>query len=186
VARVWLMSMIAACVACVAWAHEPVVVPPGEGLPVPVPFHETTLLLSEAGSEAGVSIYEFVVPPRTGGAPPHRHTHEDEYAYVLEGTLTLMLGDKTAEAGPGTLAALTRGTVHAFWNATEEPVTALFFISEGGFERFFDAVAISLRDQPPESPGDANARIGAIAAEHGIEIRPELIPEEARDLYAPK
>lgn len=184
--RVWLMTTFVACAAWAAGAHDPVVVPPGEGRNVPVPFHETTLLLSEAGSDAGVSIYEFVIPPESGGAPPHRHSHEDEYAYVLDGTLTLMLGDKTVEAGPGTLAALTRGTVHAFWNATDEPVSALFFISEGGFEQFFDAVAVSLRDQPPENPEEANARIGTIAAKHGIEIRPDLIPDEARDFYAPK
>ena len=184
-AKIWGL-LITTMAAVATSAHEPVVVPPGEGRPVPVPFHETTLLLSETGSPAGVSIYEFVVSPRSGGAPPHRHTHEDEYAYVLEGTLTLMLGEQTVEAGPGTLAALTRGTVHAFWNATDQPVRTLFFISQGGFERFFDAVAVSLRDEPPANTQDANARIGAIAAEHGIEIRPELIPDEVRDLYAPE
>lgn len=179
--------LVAAAMACVdASAHEPVVVPPGEGRPVAVPFHETTLLLSGTRSEAGLSIYEFIVAPRTGGAPPHRHTQEDEYAYVLEGTLTLMVGEQTFEASPGTLAALTRGNIHAFWNATDQPVRTLFFISQGGFEQFFDAVAVSLRDEPPENAQVANARIGAIAAEHGIEIRPELIPDDVRELYLPE
>jgi quercetin dioxygenase-like cupin family protein len=184
-ARAWII-LTATIVASVASAHEPVIVQPGEGRVVPVPFHETTLLLSETESVAGVSIYEFVVPPRSGGAPPHRHSNEDEYAYILEGTLTLMLGDQTWEAGPGTLAALTRGTAHAFWNATDQPVRTLFLISQGGFEQFFDAVAVSLRTQPPQNAGDANARIGAIAADHGIEILPELIPDEARTLYGPE
>ena len=189
-AEVWVMVVVAmagqAPQAVTAEAvHEPVVVQPGEGRSVPVPFHETILLLSEDGSEAGVSIYEFVVAPESGGAPPHRHSYEDEYAYVLEGTLTLMVGDEVVEAGPGTLAALTRGSVHAFWNATNQPVRTLFFVSEGGFEHFFDAVAISLRDDPPATAEDANARVGAIAAEHGIEIRPELIPEQARSFYLP-
>ncbi|MEQ8861683.1 MAG: cupin domain-containing protein [Pseudomonadales bacterium] len=174
-----------AAFAASASAHEPVVVPAGEGRSVAVPFHETRLLLSETGSEGGASIYEFVVPPRSGGAPPHEHTHEDEYAYVLDGTLTLLLGDRTVEAGPGTLAALTRGTVHAFWNASDEQVRTLFFVSRGGFEHFFDAVAVSLREQPPATAEEANARVGAIAAEHGIAIRPELIPESVRDLYEP-
>ncbi len=169
-----------------ATAHEPVIVAPGEGRMVPVPFHESKLLLSEDASAAGISVYEFVVPPRTGGAPPHEHGNEDEFAYVLDGILTLMLGDRVAQAGPGTLAALTRGTVHAFWNASDQPVRALFFVSEGGFEQFFDEVAVMLREEMPESPDQANARIGAIAAEHGIAIRPELIPAEVQVLYAPK
>lgn len=181
-ASVFLAATIAAAAVS---AHEPVVVLLGEGQPVPVPFHETTLLVSETDTPAGVSIYEFVVSPKSGGAPPHRHTHEDEYAYVLDGTLTLMLGDRTVEASPGTLATLPRGTVHAFWNATDAPVRTLFFISEGGFEQFFDAVAVSLREAPPAGPDDANARIGALAAEYGIEIRPELIPEDVRGLYSP-
>ncbi|MDZ7825370.1 MAG: cupin domain-containing protein [Gammaproteobacteria bacterium] len=158
---------------------------PGEGRPVGVPFHETTLLLSEADSPSEVSVYEFVVPPKSGGAPPHVHRNEDEYVYVLEGTLTLLVGEQTHEAVPGTLAALTRGTVHGFWNATNEPVKTLFFVSGGGFEQFFDAVARSLREQPPASVRDANARIDAIATRYEIELRPELIPEAAQPLYAP-
>ncbi len=62
-------------------AHEPVVVKPGEGRVVEVPFHDSKLLLSQAHSEAGVSVYEFVVAPKSGGAPPHVHTHEAEYVY---------------------------------------------------------------------------------------------------------
>lgn len=172
--------------ATAAVAHEPRVVAPGDGQPVPVPFHETTLLLSESDSAAGVSVYEFVVAPMSGGAPPHQHSQEDEFAYVLDGTLTLMLGDRTVEAGPGTLAALNRGTVHAFWNATDQPVRTLFFVSRGGFERFFDAVAVSLREEPPADAADANARVAEIAAAHGIDIRPELTPESVLPLYAPK
>ena len=177
--------LILSLAASAAAAHEPVVVLPGDGQRVPVPFHETTLLLSEADSPAGVSVYEFVVEPMSGGAPPHQHTHEDEYAYVLDGTLTLMLGERTLDAGPGTFAALNRGTVHAFWNATDRPTRTLFFVSHGGFEQFFDAVAVSLRDQPPADATDANARVAGIAAEYGIELRPELIPAEVRPLYAP-
>jgi quercetin dioxygenase-like cupin family protein len=176
--------LIATLAASAAFAHEPVIVPPGEGRPVPVPFHEATLLLSEADSPGEISVCEFVIPPKSGGAPPHVHRHEDEYAYVLDGTLTILVGEQTHEAGPGTLAALTRGTVHGFWNATNEPVKTLFFVSGGGFEQFFDAVARSLREQPPASVRDANARIGAIAEHHEIELRPELIPEVAQPLYA--
>ncbi len=168
-----------------AVAHEPVVVAPGEGRLVDVPFHESRLLLSESSSEGGVSIYEFVVEPHSGGAPPHTHTHEDEYAYILDGTLNLMLGDQIVEADPGTVAALTRGNLHAFWNASDRPVRALFLVSQGGFEGFFDAVATSLRERPPEGPSEANSRIGEIAAAHGIELRPDLIPEDVRHLYAP-
>jgi len=96
-----------------------------------------------------------------------------------------MLSDRRFEAGPGTLVTLPRGTVHAFWKASAEPLRALLFVGQGGFESCFVSVAVSLREQPPPAnPEVANARIGATAAEHGSEIRPDLTPEGLRSLYA--
>ena len=179
------IALCLASAASVTAAHEPLLVPPGEGRVVPVPFHGARLMLPGSSNAAGASLFEFTVPPRSGGAPPHRHTHEDELIFVLDGTLSVMVGDEVLEAPPGTSAALTRGSYHAFWNAGDDPVSVLFFVTDGGFEEFFDAVVVMLRDESP-APGEANARIGALAAEHGIEIRPDLLPAEAIPLYAPK
>ena len=33
--------------------------------------------------------------------PPHVHTHEDEYTYVLEGEIGLRVGDQIIQATPG-------------------------------------------------------------------------------------
>ncbi|MEE4349840.1 MAG: cupin domain-containing protein [Pacificimonas sp.] len=182
--RALLLSALAG-MAVAANAHEPRVVAPGEGRTVEVPFHGTRLLLSDQMSEGSVSIYEFDLGPGTAGAPPHKHTHEDEYAYVLGGEISFMIGDNVVVAGPGTLAALTRGTPHGFWNAGEMPARALFIVSEGRFERFFDAVAMGFREERPVSPDAANAMVGRIAAAHGITMRPDLIPPEAARYFAP-
>jgi hypothetical protein len=45
------------------------------------------------------------VPPRTLAAPLHRHSRDDEYSVVLEGTLTVQLGEQIYEAQPGDVVA---------------------------------------------------------------------------------
>ena len=48
------------------------------------------------------AIIHHPIAPRALAAPLHYHHNEDEYSYVLEGTLGALLGDEVVEAGPGT------------------------------------------------------------------------------------
>ena len=41
--------------------------------------------------------------------PPHRHQHEDECSFVLEGTLGARVGDDELEAAPGSCILAPRG-----------------------------------------------------------------------------
>jgi quercetin dioxygenase-like cupin family protein len=119
---------------------------------------------SESGG--GFSLVEHPMPPRSLGAPLHRHSHEDEYSYVLEGRVSVQLGDEIVHGEPGDLVFKPRGQWHAFWNATDEPVRLLEIISPGGFERYFEQVSEAVfADGRPDL-----AALGAIAAEHGLEI----------------
>ncbi len=175
--------MIEALMALALSAHPPKIVEPGEGEPVPVPFHPVDLLLSESENEDGLSFYEFRVPPQSAGAPPHSHTHEDEFFFVVSGQVTFMNGDTVIEAGPGTFAALTRNHVHAFWNAGEDEAVMVVGVSNGEFEGFFDAVAAEVAEAQPQSPQEMGALVGRLAGERGIEIRMDLLPEEAVPFY---
>lgn len=64
--------------------------------------------------------------------PPHVHPHQDEYIFVLDGRIDLLLGDKKTSAGAGDLVRMPRGIPHAFFNNTGEPVTALFWATPAG------------------------------------------------------
>jgi mannose-6-phosphate isomerase-like protein (cupin superfamily) len=85
----------------------------------------------------GFSLVEHPMGPRALAAPLHRHTHEDEYSYVLEGRMGALLGDEVLEAGPGDLVFKPRNQWHTFWNAGDEPCRILEIIAPAGFERFF-------------------------------------------------
>ena len=54
-------------------------------------------------------------PPRFI-APLHLHYNDDEAWYVLEGTLSLRVGDRDVEAQAGAAVFVPRGTAHTYWN----------------------------------------------------------------------
>lgn len=168
-----------------AGEHPPKILAPGEGEPVDVPFHPTDLLISETENASGLSFYEFRVPPRSAGAPPHIHAHEDEFFYVVSGMVSFMNGESVIEGGPGTFAALTRGNAHAFWNAGDEEAVMVVGVSNGNFEDFFDAVAREVAAEQPAGPAAMGALVGRLGAERGIEIRMDLLPEQAAPFYGP-
>jgi quercetin dioxygenase-like cupin family protein len=177
-----LLTIIAAA-SMLHIAHPPKIIPPGEGEVVEVPFHPVFKLLGERENETALTFYEFRVPPRSAGAPPHTHTHEDEFFYVVSGTASFMSGEEVTVAPPGTFAALTRGHLHAFWNDTDEEVVLLLAVSTGKFEGFFDAVAVAMREEKPGSPQEVGALVGRLGAENGITIDMSKVPEGVRSLY---
>jgi mannose-6-phosphate isomerase-like protein (cupin superfamily) len=120
--------------------------------------------LARAGDTAGkLSIVEHPIPPRTLAAPLHRHTREDEYSYVLEGTMGALLGTEAAIAHPGTLVFKPRGQWHTFWNAGDGVCRVLEIIAPGGFEQMFAEMAAD-----PESMTGENA--AAMDARYGLEV----------------
>jgi quercetin dioxygenase-like cupin family protein len=115
----------------------------------------------------GFSLVEHPLAPRGLGAPMHVHKGEDEYSYVLEGEVSVQIGDAVVIGRPGDLVSKPRGIWHAFWNAGDEPARLLEIISPGGFEGYFAELAPLL---PPERPEPDFAAIAALQARYGIEM----------------
>ena len=96
----------------------------------------------------------------------HTHTHEDEYSYVLEGSVGVQVGDEVRVAKPGDLVFKPRGVPHAFWNAGDTEARVLEIISPAPFSQFFAELA-PLMDTP-EGP-DFEA-VAALQASYGLEM----------------
>jgi len=152
---------------------------------VPFPGHATYHLAGKADSPAGTAIMEVVVAPRSFGAPPHSHSREDEYFYVLEGEITVLDGEQTRSAGPGSLIVLPRNNLHGFWNAGEVPTRMLLMVSPGDFASFFDDVVAEIRATNPDNPDLVGKLIADKAAEYAVTVQPEKLPASAR-AYLPK
>ncbi len=92
------------------------------------------------------SIVHHPMAPRALAAPLHYHHNEDEFSYVLKGTLGALLGDDVVTAGPGTWVFKPREQWHTFWNAGDTPCEIIEIISPAGFENFFREVAAAWGD----------------------------------------
>jgi mannose-6-phosphate isomerase-like protein (cupin superfamily)/tetratricopeptide (TPR) repeat protein len=75
------------------------------------------------------------------GVGSHRHLDEDDSFLVLEGTLSVTVGQELGDgrrhvdAGPGTFVLVPAGTDHAIVNAGSEVVRILNVHAPGGFDR---------------------------------------------------
>ena len=125
-------------------------------------------LLSEQHTGGSFSLVEHSVPPRTLAAPLHRHSREDEYSIVLEGTLTVQLGEQVYEAHAGDVVCKPRGQWHTFWNATGLPCRFLELITPAGFEQLFADIAAD----PEAMTGE---RAAALDAAYGLEVEYDSI-----------
>ena len=71
------------------------------------------------------SCVETMMVPRQMGPPPHVHYALDEIMLVLEGTITVLEGDRPREIPTGGYHFRPRGVVHTFWNAHDTPARFL-------------------------------------------------------------
>lgn len=70
--------------------------------------------------------------PEETFVPPHMHADQDEYIFVLEGRIDLILGGRDQAAGPGDLVRMPRGIPHAFFNNSGRVTRALFWAAPAG------------------------------------------------------
>lgn len=125
------------------------------------------------GTDTG-GVYELVeqLGPAGYEAPLHTHAHETEGFYVVEGELSMTIGDLTFRAAAGAFGYVPATVPHAF--RVESPTAKfLTFITPPGLEGYFEDLGepASARTLPPASlilPDDA--RIQAVATKYGTKI----------------
>ena len=150
---------------------------PGDGDFVDLAGVGVRFLVDSARSGGTFSCVEHPIAPRTLGSPVHTHTREDEYSFVLEGRLGLLVGDEVLEARPGDLVFKPRGEPHAFWNATDEPTRFLEIISPAGFERYFAEAAAMF----PATGDPDMAAFAGLCQRYGLEMDFGSVPRLVSD-----
>lgn len=105
------------------------------------------------GAETGgkYSISEWRLQPHCTGPGAHSH-EEDDIFYVIEGTMSILLGDRWIEAPRGAFVLVPGGTTHDFENRSDQPAAVLNFGAPGDFEPEMPGIVAWFRDNPP---GDA-------------------------------
>jgi quercetin dioxygenase-like cupin family protein len=121
---------------------------------------------------------------RRGDMPPlHLHRGDDESFYVLEGEITLFIGDQRITVDAGHAALAPSGIPHTY-RVDSEQARWLVINTPAGFEQFVRAASESAPGAelpPPGRPVDPSA-LAQTAAEYGIEILgpPGTLPSDHR------
>lgn len=128
--------------------------------------------LKATGADTGGAymLVEQVMPPGLG-SPWHIHRAEDETFYVLEGTVTFIVGDERITAKPGTYVFGPRGVPHGFQVEGDSPARILLMTTPAGFEEFILELSepATAPGFPPATPPDM-AKVMAAAATRQLEI----------------
>jgi mannose-6-phosphate isomerase-like protein (cupin superfamily) len=90
-------------------------------------------------------------PPRL--IPPlHAHRSDDEAWYVLEGVLTVRMGEDEVIVPAGSALLVPKGIEHTFWNAGAKPVRYLLIMTQRIY-RLIGAIH-STTDRSPSAMAD--------------------------------
>jgi len=127
---------------------------PGEGRVYPM--GRISALFKADGSETArqYSISEWWIEPNTQGPGAHSHP-EDDVFYVLEGTMSFLLGERWVDAPQGSFVLAPGGMTHDFENRGTVRAGALNFSAPGDFEQHMPGIAQWFAENPP---GEADAR----------------------------
>jgi mannose-6-phosphate isomerase-like protein (cupin superfamily) len=146
---------------------------PGEGRTIAVVGDVYRFLAVGEDTDGRYALWEAIVPPG-GGPPPHVHSREEEGFYVLEGEITLAVGDKRLVASPGMFVNMPVGTPHTFKNESGHPARMLISVAPAGLERMFFEAGQPLPEGAQTAPPPTKEEIEkllAVAPRYGIEIK---------------
>jgi quercetin dioxygenase-like cupin family protein len=157
----------------------PLIVAPGAGEAVDLGGLGVHFKVWGESTGGGLAIVEH---PMASGrlVLPHRHQHEDELSYVLEGTFGVRVGDQVAVAGPGAYVYKPKGVPHTFWNAGPTPARMIEIICPAGFEHYFAQMGELAASGG--SREELQARRMALRDEYGLEFSWDWV-EELKEKY---
>ncbi len=127
--------------------------------------------LDGTNTQGAFSVVEHPLEPGAF-APPHTHSREDEFSYVLEGMVGVKLGDQEFLVSRGSYIVKPRGIPHAFWNPGPEPARLLEIIAPAGFERYFMQLA-ALVNKNVSRDDEAFEKL---ASEYGLTYHMQQVP----------
>jgi DNA-binding transcriptional MerR regulator/quercetin dioxygenase-like cupin family protein len=94
--------------------------------------------VSAKDTDGAMCIFEFT---GGGGGPRHLHYDQDEWIYVIDGTIDLLLGETRLRLGAGESVFIPRRVPHG-WGCVSETLSKIInvYLPAGNMEEFFRAV----------------------------------------------
>jgi quercetin dioxygenase-like cupin family protein len=125
---------------------------------------DTMRVFAAAGDTGGAFEVFEMTAPRDSGPPAHAHPWTESYA-VIDGTLDVLVGDRTIPAGPGCFFQIPAGTFHSY-RVTSDSAKVVIVTSPAGAADFFRAI---------DNETDMEKVVGT-ALRHGFTLPPPPAP----------
>lgn len=124
-----------------------------------------------ADTGGSMTIVEMTEPPGAE-APLHVHHREDEAFWILDGSVTVYVGDAVIEASAGDYAFGPRDIPHRYV-VGPAGCRMLFICTPGGFENLVREMSVPAERRtlpPPSDEAPDFERVAAIARANGCEL----------------
>ena len=121
---------------------------PGEGRSYPMGRISAVFKADGDETRGSYSISEWWLDPHTQGPGAHSHA-EDDIFYVIEGTMSVLIGDRWIDAPKGSFVLAPGGVTHDFENRSSSRAGVLNLSIPGDFEKNMPAIAKWFAENPP-------------------------------------
>lgn len=129
--------------------RKAIVLAPGEGRAYPMGRISAVFKADERETRSRYSVSEWWLEPRTQGPGAHSH-EEDDLFYVIEGVMSIRVGEEWFECSKGAFVLVPGGVTHDFENRGGVRAGILNFSSPGSFEPEMPAIAEWFVQNPPK------------------------------------
>lgn len=129
-------------------ARTPLLLSPGEGRSYAMGGMSAIFKADGTETARQYSISEWWLEPHTAGPGAHSHP-EDDVFYVLEGTMSFLIGDIWHDCTRGAFVLAPGGVTHDFANRSGQRAGVLNLSTPGEFEPSMPAIVDWFAAHPP-------------------------------------
>jgi len=128
--------------------RTPVILGPGEGRRYGMGRISAVFKADEKETGQRYSISEWWLEPNTQGPGAHSHP-EDDVFYVIEGIMSVLVGERWSDAAAGSFVLVPGGITHDFENRGAQRAGVLNFSIPGNFEAHMPGIVDWFAQHPP-------------------------------------
>jgi mannose-6-phosphate isomerase-like protein (cupin superfamily) len=131
-------------------SRQPVVLSPGQGRAYDMGSISAVFKADGDETQNKYSISEWWLEPKTQGPGAHSHA-EDDIFYVIEGTMSILIGENWVHAERGAFVLIPGGVTHDFENRGSVKAGVLNLSIPGAFEAHMSDIVEWFNKHPPKS-----------------------------------
>ncbi|MEW6211447.1 MAG: cupin domain-containing protein [Acidobacteriota bacterium] len=128
---------------------KPIFLSPGEGRAYRMGRISAVFKADGDETDKRYSISEWWLEPHTAGPGAHSHP-EDDVFFVIEGTMSFLIGDRWIDAPRGAFVLAPGGVTHDFENRSSSRAGVLNFSVPGDFEVNMPEIVKWFEENPPK------------------------------------